>query len=101
MSINFSVSKRDHKILNQIADRAVAVAQSCDIEYNKITALMDLTAVHANGNPLRLGELLEANDFDFNHDVFGIRRHIDRETGLLRDFFVPRFSVPQRTAVQQ
>lgn len=54
--------------------------------------MMDITAVHANGNPLKLAELLATDDFNFTHDVFGITRHIDRETGKLGGCFVPRFS---------
>jgi hypothetical protein len=53
---------------------------------------MDITAVHANGNPLRLADLLAADDFNFTHDVYSIVRHIDRKSGQLGDCFVPRFS---------
>lgn len=54
---------------------------------------MDITACHANGNPLRLAELLKADDGNFGHDVFGIRRFIDRTTGRLMGHFRPRYSV--------
>lgn len=53
---------------------------------------MDITAVHANGNQLDLTALLAADDSNFAHDVFGIRRHLNRDTGELEDFFTPRFS---------
>lgn len=53
---------------------------------------MDLCACHANGNPLRLADLLAADDLNFTHDITGIARHMDRETGQLRDLFSPRFS---------
>lgn len=53
---------------------------------------MDVIAVHMNGRPLRLEALLAADDFNFAHDVFGIRRHLDRDTGELTQCFVPRFS---------
>lgn len=56
---------------------------------------MNITACHANGNPLRLEALLEADDFNFAHDVFGIDRHIYRETGHLMNFFRPRYSRPE------
>lgn len=57
---------------------------------------MDVTACHCNGCPLRLQELLEADDFNFTHDVFGIRRFIDRTTGEMPGAkFHPRFSVPR------
>jgi hypothetical protein len=53
---------------------------------------MDITACHLNGCPLRLGELLGADDANFAHDVFGIRRHLNRETGKLEDCFCPRYA---------
>ena len=58
---------------------------------------MDLSATHAV-TPLRLGDLLAADDFHFAHDVFGIMRHIDRRTGRLDDHFVPRFCAPPATS---
>ena len=54
---------------------------------------MDVMACHCNGTPLRLKDLLEAEQFDFVHDVMGITRHIDRTTGELADCFEPRFAV--------
>jgi len=53
---------------------------------------MDVTACHANGNKLDLAGLLAADDFNFSHDVFGIYRHIDRDTGKLGNCFRPRYS---------
>lgn len=57
----------------------------------KMTWHMDLLAAH-NSNPLRLQDMVSGPDFDFVHDVFGIRRHLNRETGELGDCFSPRFS---------
>lgn len=63
-----------------------------------VDIVMDITAVHCNGNPLRLDELLAADDNNFAHDVFGINRHLDRRDDrpegepLLRDYFSPRYS---------
>jgi hypothetical protein len=70
----------------------VAIAAKHGIKYGIQEAIMDVTACHANGNPLRLFDLAAAPEFDFVHDVFGIYRHIDRETGKLSDCFVPRFT---------
>ena len=61
----------------------------------KTTFVMDLTACHANGNPLRLAELLAADDGNFAHDIFGINRHLNRQTGELMDCFSPRYSRPE------
>lgn len=95
--ISFKVSKTDQRIIQQIADRATAMASNLETAaYPTVDAMMDITAVHANGCPLRLSELLAAEPFDFSHDVFGVRRHLNRETGQLENFFTPRFAIPQR-----
>lgn len=58
-------------------------------------AVMDIIACHKNGCPLKLQELYEASDGNFSHDFFGIRQHIDRETGKLTDGFTPRYAVTE------
>lgn len=75
-----------------IAGRAVAQARRQDIRLNKLDLVMDLTAVHANDCPLKLQALLEADEFNFSHDVVGIRRKLDRDTGRLTDEFCPRYA---------
>jgi hypothetical protein len=50
---------------------------------------MDLSAAQ-NSAPMRLQDLLHFADPDFAHDVWGIARHINRETGQLEDCFLPR-----------
>lgn len=90
--VSFSVNKSDFKTINAIADRASAMALQHGKEYERTEAAMDLTATHANGCPLKLEALLAAEPFDFAHDVFGIRRHLNRATGQLENFFVPRYA---------
>lgn len=90
-TVNFKVAKLDSETIRHIADRAVRMAAQHNVELDRIETEMDLCALH-NTCPLRLDELLAADDFNFAHDVFGIRRHMDRETGDLKDFFLPRFS---------
>lgn len=85
-------NKTEMEIVHSIAQRAAAQAQKLDIDYRLIDADMDISAVHVNGCPLRLSELLEADASNFAHDVFGIRRHLNRETGQLADHFLPRFA---------
>lgn len=93
-TVSFSVSRTDARVIEQIAERAYRM----DMRLNELDARkeiewrMDFTAVHANGNPLRLDALLEADDFNFAHDAFGIARKLDRSTGKLTDFFSPRFT---------
>lgn len=61
---------------------------------------MDVTAVHCNGNPLKLRELLAADDFNFAHDLGGIAMHLDRTTGKLLHHFVPRFTLSTEGSAQ-
>jgi hypothetical protein len=93
--ISFKVTADEAKLIGKIAARAVKLAQSVGVQYEFLEADMDLSACHANGNPLRLADLLAADDANFGHDVFGIRRYIDRKTGKLTDCFSPRFSQRQ------
>jgi hypothetical protein len=90
--LNWKVSKEDRKLIMEIAKRAVDLYGANGVELDQLDVEMDITAVHNHGNPLRLKELLEADNFNLSHDVGGIIRHIDRDTGKLKDFFVPRFT---------
>lgn len=93
MTVSFDVSSADAFTIDKIVDRAEGIAADFAIgDFDRLSLTMDLTACHANGNPLRLDDLLAARPFDFAHDVFGISRFIDRDTGKLTDHFSPRYS---------
>ena len=93
--VSFDVIDHEAKVIREIALRARALeAKHGGKSRPELDWNMDITATHANGNPLRLADLLKADDFNFMHDVFGICRHLSRETGKLGDCFRPRFSVP-------
>jgi len=85
------VKSKEFDKIKKIAMRAIALAESHGIAYDYGDAFMDIEACHA-GCPLKLDALLAADDFNFSHDVMGIRRHLDRETGKLEDHFLPRFA---------
>lgn len=87
--INWNVSRRDAETISKIADRILADLSTPD---DKMTIVMDLTACHANGVELRLAELLAADKFDLSHDYYGIRRHLNRTTGILEGCFLPRYA---------
>ena len=94
---SFRVSARDARIIQAIVSRAEGMERArrdrfAPARFDRLSASMDITACHANGNPLRLEELLGADDFNFAHDFYGIQAHLDRQSGELRDCFVPRFS---------
>lgn len=89
--IKLTCDKESEKaLINAIAERArreLPTPRRPHLDW-----VMDFTAVHCNGNPLRLAALLDADDFNFTHDAAGIRNCLDRTTGKLANFFVPRYS---------
>lgn len=91
-TVSFKCSGMERGLITRIAERAYVLAKKNSIQYSKIEASMDVTACHVNHQALALDRLLSADDFNFAHDVFGIRRHLDRKTGALLDCFVPRCS---------
>lgn len=95
------LSAREAELVYAIARRAVA----CNVPGPTLHVAMDVAAVHVFGrSPLRLEELRDAPIDYLVHDVEGIRRHLDRETGELdkRDpegdprGFVPRYAGGER-----
>jgi hypothetical protein len=91
--LNLSASGEDYNLIQRIVNRYEALYQRLwpGEPFDRLRAFMDITAVHLNGCPLRLKELLEARDLDFSHDMGGIARHLDRRTGKLTNCFLPRF----------
>ncbi len=93
--ISFRVSSADMDIIEKIALRAekIAAKHRHPNDRRKLQEyLMDFTATHANGCPLKLQAFLDADDFNFAHDAFGIERHLNRNNGQLEDCFLPRFA---------
>lgn len=91
--IKWKATAAERGIIRQIAERAVALAKANKGQRrHPLDIQMDIEAVHCNGNPLRLADLLAADDFNFAHDILGIGRHLDRETGKLGGCFLPRFT---------
>lgn len=86
--IDFECTGEELDIALQIAERAYKANPA----FTVLGTSMDIVATHMNGCPLRLRELLEADDLNFAHDVAGIARHIDRTTGKLTNCFLPRFA---------
>lgn len=100
-----TATAKDAALIDKIVERALRSASlifqdQFDIfgrpALDWIGLSMDITACHLNGTALRLSELLDADDANFGHDVWGIRRFIDRETGKLTDHFLPQFAQPEQ-----
>ena len=86
--MNWNVTKEDNRLIKTICKRAVTLWP--DADYLNVT--MDVTATHLNGCPLDLKKLLNADDFNFAHDMGGIASCLDRKTGKLTKCFLPRCS---------
>lgn len=89
--ISWNVSSEDSALIEKIVYRAANIWGYDPQEIDIMDLAMDITAVHANGNSLKLNELLAADQFNFLHDVYGITSNIDRDTGKLSNYFRPRF----------
>ena len=86
------ITKKEYSTISKIANRAAKIASKQGANYDYLTASMDIEAVHKNIMPLKLNELLKADNFNFTHDVFGIANHLNRETIKLENCFVPRYA---------
>jgi hypothetical protein len=96
--ISFDVSRIDADVIGKIVARGWKIDWLRKSYDEKLSMRMDVIAVHANGNPLRLQALLDADDFNFAHDMSGICNCLDRNTGKLTRNFRPRFSQRQTKA---
>ena len=83
------LTKAEFELCDKIAERAMEMGFYTD---NKITAYMDITNAAKYWN-MRLEEWLNADDFNFAHDIVGIYKNIVREYPVeFTNFFVPRFA---------
>lgn len=88
-AINFKTTKEEDILCLSIIRRA----KKLNLEDSEIQDLfMDLSATHCNGTPLDFEKLLNFDDFNFAHDIYGIVANINRSTGQLDNCFLPRCS---------
>jgi len=85
----FKTTSKDYDLISQIAERAMISLDNLLTE--KLHTLMDLECA-LNDVGLNLQKLLTFPDLDFAHDIYGIRRNLNRETGKLSNGFLPRSS---------
>lgn len=93
--VSFKATTEEHALIMKCAERAAdeSIAMHGALVPRKeliVDFAMDLSATNANGCPLDLEKLLSFDKFNFWHDVGGIRRHLDRDTGKLTRCFLPR-----------
>src|SRR5688572_17052120 len=87
--VQFNATVAEFRYIRTIADRALS-AQLYGLDTSVQEVLMDLEATHCNGCPLDLQALANAAPAHFNHDILGIRQHLDRDTGKLGGDWTPR-----------
>lgn len=90
--LNWKSTKDDIEIMGKIATRYIDMAQQLNIKIDRMTLLMDIEACNNNGCPLKLNDLLEAQNSEFLHDISGIQNNINRQTGKLENCFRPRYT---------
>ena len=89
---SFEATKDEMVLMEKVADRAESLEI---VRGSRIGLLMDLMAVNANGCPMDFERLLNFPGGEFSHDIHGIQYNINRNTGKLKDGFVPRCSRPE------
>lgn len=82
-------SKEDEREVSHAIERAREMFAKFGHKLDVLSLRMDLAAVNAV-IPLDFSKLANFDNFNLSHDVGGIIKHMDRETGDLRDCFVPR-----------
>lgn len=91
MTVSFDATPAEQKAAHRVAIRARGLYVQHGHDRALLEIEMDLLATHANGCHLDFERMESADDFNLMHDVGGIYRHIDRETGRLTGCFLPRF----------
>lgn len=81
----------DRELIVKICDRYVAyMKKEHNLKVRRPDIDMDVAATHLNGCPLDLKALLEFDDFNFVHDMTGMVRYLNRDSGQLEQLFLPR-----------
>jgi hypothetical protein len=87
---NFSLTQDEFNAVERIIQRFERLAGP--LRQERMGLIMDITACHTGACPLDLAAMVAGADADLAHDVAGIYRHFNRETGALEDCFSPRYA---------
>lgn len=89
------LTEEETALIEAIAERAMGMKIYPDSPGGEFECFMDIETVHTMCCGLRLRELLDADKFNFIHDLAGIRSHLDRNEIALRNYFLPRFALTE------
>lgn len=79
-------------LIRRIARRAIDTIPALrQARLLSVDVQAEIGACHFKACPLRLEALLAADTLSFAAEIGGIRRHLDRSTGILTGGFLPRF----------
>lgn len=82
-----TLTRKEYATIGRIVDRAMKVYPEGD----RMSLMMSLEACTILC-PMDWEGLEKAKGSDLGHDVFGIDRYIDKETGELTECFLPRYA---------
>ncbi|MBD8046776.1 MULTISPECIES: DUF6874 family protein [Clostridium] len=83
------MSKNENlKVIAKIVERAENKGL---LMFDRLSLMMDLEFTVKEFD-LRLEDLLNADDFNFSHDICGIQNNINRAEKKMENFFIPRFA---------
>lgn len=84
-----TLKREDYELCDKIVKRAMKMGL---YEDNQMTAHLDVTNAAKYWN-MRLEDWLNADDYDFVHDIVGIYDNIIREYPVqFTNYFMPRFA---------
>ena len=94
MFMNFKLDGESRDLIDTIVSRFFEAFP--DHPRDRTSVVMDLIACHNGGCPLDFGAMATFEDFaQVSHDITGIGRYLDRETGEMDSGFAPRFALPE------
>lgn len=82
------MDKENFELIVEIAKRA---ERKNLLMFDRMSLIMDLEQATEQFN-LKLKELLNADDFNFAHDICGIQNNFNRETLKMENCFLPRYA---------
>ena len=74
-----------------IAEIAKRADEKGLLMFDRMSLIMDIQAAHEQFK-LKLDKLLEADDYNFSHDIVGIQQNINRKTKEIENYFLPRYA---------
>jgi len=86
--------KEQFKICMKIANRAEK-ENLFMFDDDKLSLILDLECA-INKFDLKLNDLLNTDNINFAHDIYGIQNNLNRQTKEFENYFVPRFANKDR-----